>query len=358
MFLSIIKSIFFLLFFTASFVGMHYYSFYRLLSIYIPKFKPYTLFVSLFTVFLVFLFFATSMFFNKSFFALPHRLTYFWFGFIFFLFFTTLITHAVSLVITVTPKQHLCILIFLTISVVSYALFEGGRLHTKHIELTSDKIKQPYTVALLSDIHIGSNPQKFLSKIVQTVTKARPDYVVIVGDFIDRNNVTPKDLQVFRSLTMPVYYTYGNHEFYIKPHTAEKAVQNTNITLLRNKVIELEDLQNIGLDGSRRHEGNLRKNIEKISINPSKYSILLYHQPQDIDVAINNKIDLMLSGHTHAGQIFPFTLFVRLAYKYFYGLYDFGNTKLYVTSGTGVWGPRMRLGSQNEVVVIRLEPKK
>ncbi|MBU0506880.1 MAG: metallophosphoesterase [bacterium] len=357
MVVSIIKSLFFLILFALSFVGLHYYPFSRIISILAPKYKPYSLALSLAVAFCVLSFFLISMLFHKSFFGIPQRITYFWFGFIFFLFFAVLITHVISLMLPLGPRLTILIIFLLALSVVAYALIEGGRLHTKTISLTSSKITKPYSIVLLTDLHVGSNSTSFLQKVVTRVNDLKPDFVTIVGDFIDRDNVTPDDIDMFKALNMPVYYTYGNHEFYVKKDTPEKAIEETQIILLRNKAVIHDELQIIGVDDYRRYRANLEKHMKDIVINPNKYSILLNHQPKEEDIPQSKGVDLILSGHTHGGQIFPFTLFVKLAYRYVYGLYDLGKTKLYVTSGAGIWGPRMRLGSQNEVVLINIVPE-
>ena len=104
---------------------------------------------------------------------------------------------------------------------------------------------------------------------------------------------------------------------------------------------------------------DLETPINKVSyvndlIKENFFNIVICHKP-DIWDDLKNTIDLMLSGHTHNGQIFPFNLIVKLKFKYIYGLYKNNLSKLYVSSGSGCWGPRLRLGSSNEIVNIRLK---
>ena len=87
----------------------------------------------------------------------------------------------------------------------------------------------------------------------------------------------------------------------------------------------------------------------------SKFNLLMVHQPS-VWEAVSGSVDLMLSGHTHNGQIFPFYLFVRMQFKTVYGLFSAKGSDLYVSSGSGTWGPRMRLGTQNEIVKIDIRP--
>ena len=104
-------------------------------------------------------------------------------------------------------------------------------------------------------------------------------------------------------------------------------------------------------------DDNLLKN-KQIEIIKDKYSkeklnLILIHKPSIWD-QVYNECDLMLSGHTHNGQIFPFNFFVRMQFKFKYGLYTFNNSKLYVSSGSGTWGPKMRLGTVNEIIFFNL----
>ncbi|HXK49727.1 MAG TPA: hypothetical protein PKW56_04610, partial [Clostridiales bacterium] len=123
-----------------------------------------------------------------------------------------------------------------------------------------------------------------------------------------------------------------------------------------------DEVEVFGVEWNRNNFMNKRSEQEvyfdSISVDTTKFNIFLNHEPELYDRAEQEGMDLMLSGHTHRGQIFPFWLFVRARYKYIYGLYDIGRMKLYTTSGTGVWGPFMRVGSSNEIVEIDLIPEK
>jgi len=100
----------------------------------------------------------------------------------------------------------------------------------------------------------------------------------------------------------------------------------------------------------------LKEGLKDIEIDTREYNILLHHEPKEVEVAQEAGIDLMLSGHTHAGQIFPWNYLARLAYRCIKGLYEFKGMNIYVSQGTGIWGPPMRLGSVNEITVIDLKP--
>ena len=113
-------------------------------------------------------------------------------------------------------------------------------------------------------------------------------------------------------------------------------------------------IQIVGVQYAIEHE-HLKKTLGKLKIDKKKPSILLYHMPAEIPAADEKGVSLILSGHTHFGQIFPHTLLVKLVFPYILGLYKLKNMFLYVSPGTGTWGPYMRLGSTNEITVIELK---
>ena len=107
----------------------------------------------------------------------------------------------------------------------------------------------------------------------------------------------------------------------------------------------------IGIDENLNTKDQLE--VFKKNYNTSKFNITLVHKPLIWD-QIKNKNELMLSGHTHNGQIFPFNKIVRLKFKYVYGLYESQHSNLYVSSGCACWGPKMRLGSENEIIQFNI----
>jgi hypothetical protein len=125
-------------------------------------------------------------------------------------------------------------------------------------------------------------------------------------------------------------------------------------TVLRNKSVIDNKLQIIGVEDAddKKQVFNVMKHIK---LDDDKYKIILYHRPVGYR-DVSGKVDLMLSGHTHAGQIFPFSILAWLDNKYVNGLYNENGTALYVSSGAGTWGPPMRIGSRSEIVFIRLVP--
>ncbi|MEW6456980.1 MAG: metallophosphoesterase [Acidobacteriota bacterium] len=225
------------------------------------------------------------------------------------------------------------------------------------------KESKEFTIVQLSDLHLGVTSRlKWLEKVVDTTNNLKPDLIVITGDLIDQDisniNGFSKSLRRLKAEHGVVAVT-GNHEFYAGIDKFLKITEKSNIKILRNeKLILSNNLEIIGVDDdtSSRFEGE-RHGIQNLlsDVDSNRFSILLSHRPKNFELAAKSGVDLQLSGHSHAGQIPPMDLIVFLSFKYPYGLYSYKNSYLYTTSGTGTWGPPMRLFSRSEIVKLILE---
>ncbi|MBZ7957701.1 metallophosphoesterase [Campylobacter molothri] len=232
------------------------------------------------------------------------------------------------------------------------------------LNLKINGLKKDLKIAILTDMHLGKNlHEKFLEQVINKVNFQKPDMVFIIGDLID---ASPKDLKPYISKlndfqsTYGTFYTVGNHEYYhginqvldlLKTHTKIKILLNQNKDLGFINIAGMTDLA--GID-----KGLYAPNLEriKVDLNTSKPSILLTHQPKTALLYDLSDFDLILSGHTHGGQIFPFMFLVKLQQGFVYGLYSLSEkTKLYVSSGAGFWGPSLRVFAPSEIVILNLK---
>ena len=135
-------------------------------------------------------------------------------------------------------------------------------------------------------------------------------------------------------------------------------IGHLKMKLLDGKMAMFDNVQIVGINDrqSLPKDKTLGSALDDLPIDKEKPTILMYHTPVEWEDARKHGIDLMLSGHTHNGQIFPFTLLVRLSFKYINGLYRKGSKYLHVSPGTGTWGPPMRLGSRNQITLLTLTP--
>ena len=226
-------------------------------------------------------------------------------------------------------------------------------------------------IVQLSDIHINDmTSSDRIQHMVDKVNQLDADFIVITGDTLDRR-LQPftekgfdKQFQQFKS-KYGTYIIFGNHEYLnIKEENNHEqdiinAFKHANMKVLKDDVVHLD---NVGITFIGRDDfSSSRYDIKRASLpdlmvfsNTNKPIILLDHQPHDLDEPANLGVDLMISGHTHAGQVFPINLIEKLIYKNNYGIYK--NTKQHftsiVSSGFGFWGPPIRLMTRSEIVVI------
>jgi hypothetical protein len=219
----------------------------------------------------------------------------------------------------------------------------------------------------LTDIHIGPTiGRAFIEEIVARTNALNPDIIAITGDLVDgtvpqlRDAVAPiGDLRA----RYGVFFVTGNHEYFsgATPWIAE--LTRLGVRCLRNERVSIGDgaasFDLAGVDdhsgarfGEQGHGEDLDKALE--GLDPSREVVLLAHQPKSVFAASRFGIGLQISGHTHGGQIWPFSYLVRLQQPFVAGLHRHAGTQIYVSRGTGYWGPPMRLGAPAEITQLIL----
>lgn len=153
------------------------------------------------------------------------------------------------------------------------------------------------------------------------------------------------------------YFVTGNHEEFSSPTEYLDAVKRFRIRVLVNEKVIVDGLQIVGVDyRDSTNPERFRSILRRAALQHDAASILLVHTPDRLPISAEEGVSLQLSGHTHRGQYFPFTLIVSRIYgKFAYGLNYFGNLAVYTSCGAGTWGPPMRLGSNPEIVLIHFE---
>ena len=248
-------------------------------------------------------------------------------------------------------------LVCLVVSVIACvkSILNGHQIHLKTLHITSPKITRHYNLVFISDIHLGSNPKLHLEKMCQKIDGLDYEQLLIGGDLYDSSAFEADDLMPLKAIHKPIFFVTGNHEYYVKDYADKVAdLPNYNITILDNESLQSGELNIIGISDNQAPK--LQSDIAQRLASQDAFNLLMVHQPSIWNSAPDNT-DLMLSGHTHNGQIFPFNFLVRLQFKTVYGIYKRLNSTLYVSSGSGTWGPRMRLGTKNEIVHISIAPQ-
>jgi predicted MPP superfamily phosphohydrolase len=217
-------------------------------------------------------------------------------------------------------------------------------------------------LVLLSDMHLGTLLGKdWLAARVEQVRKLKPDLVVLCGDILEGDRRREGDLATMLSgfqAPLGLFAVTGNHEFYAGIERSVRLLEGAGVTVLRDRWVEVRPgLVLAGVDDltARRQYGKDGDAVAKaLSGRPPGATVLLSHTPWMAVETARLGAGLMLSGHTHAGQIWPFGYLARINYPIFAGRYDVGGMPVLVCRGTGTWGPRMRLWLPGEILKITL----
>ena len=240
----------------------------------------------------------------------------------------------------------------------------------------------------ISDIHLGHvRGVKFLEKTVKKIQELKPDLVFIGGDLFDGPKIDADAAIVpLRDLCAPtaglrtphvvsdgVYFVMGNHEEFSELNAVRflNAVKKIpGLRALEDEMVTVDGVDIIGVDHGHvdtaekfskilsRIKTNTEKNATTTGANgtASRPSILLKHEPKDLDVAVKAGVSLQISGHTHKGQVWPATWLAWLVFPgYDYGLHERGAMQVYTSSGVGTWGPPLRVGTKSEIVLFEFE---
>ncbi len=220
-------------------------------------------------------------------------------------------------------------------------------------------------LAMVTDLHLGAQRGAgWMRARVDQINALQPAAVLMVGDLVDNEPLgDPRLAQVLRNLHAPrgVWAVTGNHEFYGDVETTVAEFSAGGVHWLRNEKVELAPgLMLAGIEDVGRllqHEGKVTRGLEHVLPQPARTAtIVLAHIPasQLIDMAAARNASLMLSGHTHGGQLWPFSYLVRQRFPYIVGQHAIGPMTLIVSRGAGSWGPRMRLWQPGEIVKMTL----
>ncbi len=303
---------------------------------------------------------------------------YFWMGILFLFFSCSIVIDAYRLLLTLIqfllnqnlshlkPSARLMFFIpfIVSILVTAYGYVEALRIRTETVTIKTLKLPADVdhvTLVQISDVHIGLIVrEKRVRQIVEKVKAVRPDVLISTGDLVDGQLDRLDGISELFKEIQPAYGKYaitGNHEFYAGLEQALAFTKKAGFTILRGEGTTVAGLLNIvGVDD---RTGNYYDDYHDISekallhtYQNGKFTILLKHRPL-IDENTAGLFDLQLSGHTHKGQIFPFSLATRLYYPSDSGLVSVaGNAFLYVSRGTGTWGPPIRFLSPPEITVL------
>lgn len=249
----------------------------------------------------------------------------------------------------------------ITLILIAFALYNGRATRLKIVKISLKQLKKPLKIVQLTDIHVGEiYGPRFLKQIVEKTNSQKPDLVVITGDLFDGGGQLydgmVKELEKIKCVA---YFITGNHEVYEGAKKTKEIVSNLGITVLDDELITIKGLQLAGLSYQEIFTDDKRDILRKLAKQRNKKlpCVLLRHEPKDVSYASGLGFDMMLSGHTHNGQLWPLSYLVSLVYEFRIGLRVVGEMILYISPGVSTWGPAMRLGSRSEITVFELSSK-
>lgn len=352
----IVRFVLFAFIFFIGYLALNYYVFYRITTL----FGVFMTNSFHFLVFCLTLSYPVAALIERNISNLFTRILYTisstWIGVLFFLFYFLIVYEIVKIFFNISPLTAGMTIIISTVILSAYSIINGFFIEIKKIEIPLKNLKKEVRIVQLTDIHIGSiRNSGFLERIVKKTNNLNPDIVLITGDMVDGSAQLHKEtFSPINELKAPVFFVMGNHEAYEGLNNVYRVLNATKINVLRDEMIEFDGIQLIGVEYSFDGE-YLSKVLPEFTIQKTKPSILMHHLPNGLEFSKDLGVDLQLSGHTHNGQVFPFSFIVRLLFSYVNGLYEHNGTYLYVSQGTGTWGPPMRLGSKNEITLIKLK---
>jgi predicted MPP superfamily phosphohydrolase len=272
--------------------------------------------------------------------------------------------------LTLSPRHSFLISFFLSLFITVYGSFEAVSIRQEYITFQTPKIPAKVgriRIAQISDVHLGLiMGKKRLERIIRKIKTVNPDILVSTGDLLDGQADNLSDLADMLQKIPTKYGKFaitGNHEFYAGLAHSIDFTEKAGFTILRGTGLNVSGLLNIaGVDDIAGKPYGLMKQIsEKAMLSKlprNQFTLFLKHRPV-LDHEARGLFDLQLSGHTHKGQIFPFSLITKLFFPNQAGLLALEkNTHLYVSRGTGTWGPPIRFLASPEVTIIDLVHQK
>ncbi|MBA4406751.1 metallophosphoesterase [bacterium] len=266
-------------------------------------------------------------------------------------------------------KRVTALVVFILVSITVV----GGYINTKMIVTKTYNLKikkhagelKSLNVVMVSDIHLGTILGKsFLNNIVNRINELKPDIILLAGDIIDEDLTAVIKNNIGEELTRlkskyGVFAITGNHEYIGGVEAASKYLIAHGINLLRDKYEMIDgSFYVVGREDRsiRQFAGKQRKSLKELitDVDKSYPVIMMDHQPFGLNEALENGVDLQISGHTHNGQLWPFNYLIEKIYDLGWGYKINGNTHYYVSCGVGGWGPPVRTGSRPEIINFKI----
>lgn len=364
-------------FFLLVYMVPHYYIFNRVSMVFRkPKYKKITAWIILL---LMLLFPVTEIFYNyynQPVVRAALRLSYFYLPFVLYFFMALVLFEILLFILTQGKvldarkvygfpnwKTTMAVITLFSFGMVVYAhiIFNSPDYTTYNLEIngSTDNFEN-LKVVVASDFHFAEiSSMGFVKKFVSRVNAQKPDLVLFPGDIVESDNNNGKMNNIARELTnisstYGIYASLGNHEYYGDLEKNIRFCEKAGMQMLMDSAIVIDS--SFVLAGQNDIHDENQKSLHKIlDMNEDKLPVLLMrHRPINFEDAVENNVSLMVSGHTHHGQLFPFHLLTKSFYELSWGHLQMGRTHFITTSGAQGWGPQARTTGKSEIVVVNL----
>ncbi|SDC93860.1 hypothetical protein SAMN05660835_01626 [Desulfurella multipotens] len=287
------------------------------------------------------------------------HISFYWMGFLILFVFFSLVAFLFGFIYKpfLVKQINFAFASILSLAFLCFGYINAQKLNIRTIVIKSTKIQKPIRIVFFSDLHAGLMiNNKYVNKVSKTINNLKPDIVIADGDVIDSSiDGIEHNLEPLKTIEAPMrkFAVLGNHEFYRGVDRCQTQLEKVGFFLLRNKCIKINNFLSIaGIDDETitdKENSDILNNCDK-----KTFIIFVKHRPL-IKEKDFNLFDLALCGHTHAGQMFPFTLITKAFYRNRdFGYFKINGSHLIVSSGAGTWGPPFRIFSKSEIVVINI----
>jgi predicted MPP superfamily phosphohydrolase len=306
--------------------------------------------------------------FSGIFTTIYYNISTLWLGNILFLFCIMAVFEIFNLIFKFPKKKAAYVIISLTLLIDAYAAVNASFFKVAYVDIPIKNLSEEIKIMQVSDVHLGAHRGvKYLEKIIQKTNELNPDFVVITGDIADSKSALTKNMFTpLRNLHAPSYFVSGNHDVYVGLEEIIKRLTENGIIIMQNKVIETNGIKLIGLnymkaddsvyDPHQVNDKTIKDTLPLLDFSGDMPKIVIHHGPWGVEYMNEYGTDLVISGHTHAGQIFPATLIAKSRFPYLRGLKNYKGTYIYVSQGAGTFFARMRFATNNEINLITLKP--
>lgn len=292
-------------------------------------------------------------------------------GIIIFLILSLIATDLIHVIFRISTKMR-CILTFgFSLILTIYGIWNAYYIRVNELTIPISGLTHEIRALHITDVHLGNFRGKGqVERLANIVKELNLDVIFNTGDMFDSKNhfVSGEDvLSPLAKLNIPHFFVYGNHDDYVGVETVIDKMRKAGCTVLLNEVTQFGELQIVGLNNmlpdsssfdphAKPGSLNIDEVLNKLEIKEKRPTILLHHRPDGVDYMQKSGVDLLLSGHTHGGQLFPITIISKLMFGYNSGLYKFKDMTIHVSEGIGTIFSPIRLGTNSGITLIHLVP--